>query len=447
MAMASETILVVDDSAGTREVLRRNLTDRGYQVLTAPGVAEAVEILEAADINLVLTDMRMPEASGLDLVRHIRENIKDLEVVIITGFPDFNDAVRAIKTGADEYLIKPFTDNELFEVVEKALGKRRLQERMAEDDGVAAPYGILGQSPEMRRLYRQVAKAAATSATVLIQGESGTGKELVARSIHYQSRRASAPFVPVNCGSVPEQLLESELFGYVRGAFTGAATTRAGFFQTADTGTILLDEISEASPAMQVKLLRVLQDKEVCMLGSSRPVRVDVRILAVSNRDLQALASKGAFREDLFFRLNVITIPIPPLRERGDDILLLIRHFAGKAARELNIDTPRVSDAALKVLMGYHWPGNVRELENVVQRLVYMAEGDIVDVPDLPQLMRFSALRAPNLNRTLAEVEADHIRRVLAHVAGNKSEAARILGISRKTIREKLKGLDPEAGP
>jgi len=445
--MAGETILVVDDSEPTREVLRRNLHDRGYDVRTAPGVAEALEILSATPVDLVLTDIRMPGADGLDLLRHVRENFRDLEVVIITGFPDFNDAVRAIKTGADEYLIKPFTDQELFGAVAKALRKRRLQAHLEADEGVTAPYGLVGQSPAMRTLYRQVAKAAATSATVLIQGESGTGKELVARAVHYQSRRASAPFVPVNCGSVPEHLLESELFGYVRGAFTGAATTRAGFFQTADKGTILLDEISEASPAMQVKLLRVLQNKEITMLGSSRPIPVDVRIVAVSNRDLQALTRKGAFREDLFYRLNVITIPIPPLRDRGEDIVLLIRHFAAKAARELNIATPRVSDAALEVLMGYHWPGNVRELENVIQRLVFMAEGDILDVPDLPQLMRFSALQAPDLTRTLAEVETDYVRRVLAHVGGNKSEAARILGISRKTIRDKLRETDPQADP
>ncbi|MFZ7127400.1 MAG: sigma-54-dependent transcriptional regulator [Desulfobacterales bacterium] len=445
--MASETVLIVDDSAGTREVLRRNLTDKGYRTFTASNVADAIETLNAAEIDLVLTDIRMPGAGGMDLLRHVRENFKELEVVIITGFPNYNDAVKAIKTGAEEYLIKPFTDDELFGAIEKALQKRKLRDRLEADEGIVEPYGLVGQSPEMRKLYRQIAKAAGTSATVLIQGESGTGKELVARAIHYQSRRAAAPFVPVNCGSVPEPLLESELFGYVRGAFTGAATTRAGFFQTADKGTILLDEISEASPAMQVKLLRVLQNKEISMLGSSRPIKVDIRIIAVSNRDLHALVRKGEFREDLYYRLNVITIPIPPLRSRGDDIVLLIRHFAGKAARELDIETPRFSDAALRVLTGFHWPGNVRELENVVHRLVYMAEGEVVDVPDLPQLMRFSALGVPDLNRTLEEVEVEYIQRVLEGVGGNKSEAARILGISRKTIRDKLKNADPEFDP
>jgi DNA-binding NtrC family response regulator len=245
--------------------------------------------------------------------------------------------------------------------------------------------------------------------------------------------------VPVNCGAIPEGLLESELFGHIKGAFTGATETRAGFFQTADGGTIFLDEISETSLSMQVKLLRVLQDKEVCMVGSSRSRRVDVRILASTNKDLYSLVKKGVFREDLFFRINVITIEVPPLRERGDDILLLTQYFANKFAEELGKPTPRFSDNALQVLKNYNWPGNVRELENVIQRLVVMTDGDLIEVPDLPSLMRFSALRETGLHRTLAEVETEYIRNVLASVDGNKTRAAEILGIDRKTLREKLK--------
>jgi transcriptional regulator with PAS, ATPase and Fis domain len=261
----------------------------------------------------------------------------------------------------------------------------------------------------------------------------------VARSIHYRGRRGSAAFVPVNCGGIPEGLLESELFGHVKGAFTGAIETRAGFFQTADGGTIFLDEISETSLSMQVKLLRVLQDKEVCMVGSSQPRKVDVRVIAATNKDLLALVHKGQFREDLFYRLNVITISVPPLRERGDDILLLISHITKKYARELGKAMPKFSERALEILRSYQWPGNVRELENVIQRLVIMSETDLIEAPDLPSLMRFSALSGAGLNRSLAEVEAEHIRNVLSSVDGNKTRAAGILGIDRKTLREKMR--------
>jgi DNA-binding NtrC family response regulator len=290
----------------------------------------------------------------------------------------------------------------------------------------------------MQKVFSAIAKAATTSATTLITGESGTGKELVARAIHYNSPRNSAPFVPVNCGAIPGELLESELFGHLKGAFTGATETRAGFFQTADGGTIFLDEISETSLSMQVKLLRVLQDKEVNMVGSPRPRKVDVRILASTNKDLPHLVEKGLFREDLFFRLNVITIDIPCLRERGKDIILLTQYFAAKFAEELGKAKLTFSENALSVLKNYHWPGNVRELENVVQRLVVMTEGDLIEVPDLPSLMRFSALQKTGFNRTLSEVETEYIRNVLTSVGGNKTRAAEILGIDRKTLREKL---------
>ena len=286
-------------------------------------------------------------------------------------------------------------------------------------------------------------KAAPTSATVLISGESGTGKELIARAIHYHSPRASAPFVPVNCSAIPEALLESELFGYVKGAFTGASETRAGFFQTADGGTIFLDEISATAPSMQSKLLRVLQEREVSMLGSARPRKVDIRILVATNKDLEALVKKELFREDLYFRLNVINILLPSLRDRVDDVLLLIQHFARRFSKEVGrSEPPRFSDQALQVLRNYHWPGNVRELENVIQRLVVMTEADTVDIADLPSLMRFSALHSTGFDRPLAEVEAEYIKNVVASVGGNRTRAAQILGIDRKTLREKLQYYD-----
>lgn len=440
-SIKKERILVVDDTPNTLEVLQRNLTSQGYQAFVSSNVSEAIKILNGTPIDLVITDFKMPGVSGLDLVRHVRENFKETEVMMITGYPTIEGAVKAVKTGAEEYLTKPFTDQELFSAVRRALDKLHVRRAAEVRLHRAQPtfYGLIGESEAMQKVFSAISKAASTSATVLISGESGTGKELLARAIHYNSPQASAPFVPVNCGAIPEELLESELFGHIKGAFTGATETRAGFFQTADGGTIFLDEISETSLSMQVKLLRVLQDKEVCMVGSSRSRRVDVRILASTNKDLSSLIKKGVFREDLFFRINVITIEIPPLRERGDDILLLTQYFTNKFAEELGKPTPRFSENALQVLKHYHWPGNVRELENVIQRLLVMTDGDLIEVPDLPSLMRFSALRETGLHRTLAEVEAEYIRNVLASVDGNKTRAAEILGIDRKTLREKLK--------
>jgi len=439
-----ERILIVDDSVTTLEVLQRNLAAEGYQVFTAPGVAEAVEILEGTALDLVITDLKMPKVNGLDLVRHIRANFKDTEVMMITGYPSIEVAVDAIKTGAEEFLAKPFTDEELLSAVQGALDKLKLRRSGHMTPGLVVPAhkGFIGDSEAMQAVSVAINKAAATSATVLITGESGTGKELAARAIHYGGARSSAPFVPVNCGGIPEALLESELFGHVKGAFTGADESRAGFFHAADGGTIFLDEVSDMSLAMQVKLLRVLQDKEVCMVGSNRARKVDVRILAATNRDLQGLVRKELFREDLFYRLNVITIFIPPLRKRSEDILLLARHFVTKFAAESGQSPPRFSDKALQSLRSYNWPGNVRELENVIQRLVVMTDGDAIDVPDLPTLMRFSALRKTGFTRTLAEVEAEYISNVLASVNGNKTRAAELLGINRKTLREKLRRIE-----
>lgn len=438
------SILVVDDAPDTLEIIQRNLTHEGYHVFTAPGVAEAIKFLEGTPVDLVITDLKMPEVGGLDLVRHVRENIPNTEVMMITGYATIDGAVKAIKTGAEEFLTKPFTEEELSTAVKRVLEKLRARRAAESEPDLQSftSYGMLGESAAMQKVYRAITKATTTSATVLITGESGTGKELVARAIHYSAPRASAPFVPVNCGGIPEGLLESELFGHMKGAFTGATESRAGFFQTADGGTIFLDEISETSLAMQVKLLRVLQDKEICMVGSSRQRTVDVQVLAATNKNLHNLVEKGLFREDLFFRLSVIRIDVPPLRQRGDDVLMLAHHFISQFAKELGRPEPRFSDDTLEVLKNYYWPGNVRELENVIQRLIVMNEGGIVRVPDLPDLMRFSALHRTGLHRTLDDVENEHIRNVLASVDGNKTRAAEILGIDRKTLREKLRRLE-----
>ncbi len=436
-----EVILIVDDDKNTLEVLQRNLQSESFKVYTSSSVDEALRVLDMASIDLVITDFKMPRVSGLDLVRHVRENYRDTEVMMITGHASIDGAVDAIKAGADDYLAKPFTDTELFEAVRTVLDKLHVRRaaRFGSDTDVSRYHGILGKSDAIREVFRAIGKAAATPVTVLISGESGTGKELVARAIHYNSDRVSAPFMPVNCGGIPEGLLESELFGHVKGAFTGAVDTRAGFFQTADGGTIFLDEISETSLAMQVKLLRVLQDKEVRMVGNTRSRKVNVRIVAATNKNLHTLVKKELFREDFFFRISVLSIKVPPLRERGNDILLLTHDFAAKYASDMDKSTLRFSDDALDAFRNYYWPGNVRELENVIQGLVVMNEGEVIHASDLPSLMRYSAASSRNFNRTLEDVEREHIRNVLAGVNGNKTKAAEILGIDRKTLREKLK--------
>ena len=436
-----EQILIVDDSPQTLEVIERNLSLQGYLVFTAPGVEKAIRIIESTSIDLVITDLKMPKVSGLDLVRHVRENYKNTEVMMITGYATIEGAVNAVKTGAEEYLAKPFTDEELLSAVKRSLNRLRLRRtgNNKADKMTKSVHGLLGESGAMQKIYEAISKVATTSANVLITGESGTGKELVARAIHYSSPRSSAPFIPVNCGGIPESLLESELFGYVKGAFTGANESRAGFFQTADGGTIFLDEVGETSVSMQVKLLRVLHDKEVCMVGANRSSKVNVRIIAATNKDLTQLVRIGTFREDLFFRLHVITIDLPPLHKRGEDILLLANYFTKKYASESGKSELQFSPKALEVLKNYYWPGNVRELESVIQRLIVMTDSSIIDVPDLPSLMRFSALKETGFNRPLAEVESEYIQNVLISVNGNKTKAAEILKIDRKTLREKLK--------
>lgn len=440
-----QTILVVDDSPDTLEVIRRNLEEKGYAVLTAPGAGKALRILDDSEVDLVITDFKMPEVNGLDLTRHIRENHADTVIMMITGYPSLEGAVQAVKTGAEEYLAKPFTDEELLSAVERALEKLHLRRAANNPPAVKTSgfEGIVGESEPMQRVFRSIEKAAETSATVLIFGESGTGKELVARAIHYRSSRASAPFIPVNCSAIPEGLLESELFGYVKGAFTGAHQSRAGFFHASDQGSLFLDEISEMPLSMQAKLLRVLQDRRIYMLGSTKPIEVDVRILASTNKDLERAVRMGTFREDLFYRLNVISLELPPLRERENDSIILARYFAEKFGAEMGRITPRFTEDALNILKNYEWPGNVRELENAVQRMVVMLDKEVIDAPDLPSNMRYS-VRIPGTGRTLADVEGEHILLTLRSCSGNRTRTAQALGIDRKTLREKLKKLLPE---
>ncbi|MFH0883817.1 MAG: sigma-54 dependent transcriptional regulator [bacterium] len=438
---AGDRILVVDDSPTTLELLRRNLTEEGYTVFTVSGVKEALELLEHQLIDLVITDMKMPRISGIDLVRHIHENLRETGVMMVTGYATVEGAVEAMREGATEYIAKPFTEDELISAVRRSL--ERVHMRCSSEEtalaGYPSPPGLIGQSRSMSEVYKMIGKAALSNATVLITGESGTGKELVARAIHYGSPRADAPFVPVTLSGVPETLVESALFGHVKGAFTGANETRTGFLHAAQGGTLFLDEVSEIPLPIQVKLLRVLQEREYLMVGSMQQKTADVRVLAATNRDLLKMVRAGQFREDLYFRLNVIPIALPPLRDRPDDIPLLVHHFAKRFAEADRRPMPVFSDAVMAAFSRHDWPGNVRELENVIQRVVVMAEGNQIEPPDLPELMRFRATDPESESITLAQAEVRHILAVLANVGGNKSKAARLLGIDRKTLREKLK--------
>jgi len=435
-------LLVIDDNVNTLQIINRNLTHEGYKVIASSNAQEATSILEKNDIDLVITDFKMPKTSGLDIVKHVRENYNDIGIMMITGYPSIEGAVEAVKKGAEEYLVKPFTDSELSSIVQRVLEKVVRRRTVQIKESPAKTHGIIAESKEMHGVFGLIEKAAATTANVLISGESGTGKELVARAIHYGGDRSAAPFVSVNCTAIPDGLLESELFGHVKGAFTGANDSRAGFFQIADGGTILLDEIGDASLNMQGKLLRVLQSKEIFMVGSSRARKVDVRIIAATHKDLPVLIKKSHFREDLFYRLAVLDIAIPPLNMRGDDVLHLANYFIKKFSEEMNRPAPSFSDNALQALKNYAWPGNVRELENLMQKLAVMIEGDIIDVADLPNSMRFSISQKQWAKRSLAQVEAEHILNVLANESGNKSRTAEVLGIDRKTLREKIKKID-----
>ncbi|HYG20486.1 MAG TPA: sigma-54 dependent transcriptional regulator [Ohtaekwangia sp.] len=433
------SVLVVDDAVETVELIKRNLEATGYKVYTTFNVQGAIALLESVQIDLVITDLQMPGQNGMQLIRHVSENFKGMGVLVITGFPSIKGAVESIKVGAEEYLVKPFTDDELFKALDRVLAK---SPRRQEKEGMKLlpqTFGIIGESEGMLKVFKTITKVKGTNATVLVTGESGTGKELVARAVHYGGRASNAPFVPVNCGGIPDALLESELFGYVRGAFTGANETRAGFFQTADGGTIFLDEISNTSMAMQAKLLRVLQEKEFYMVGSKKSLKVNVRVVAATNVDLMQLVKKGIFREDLYYRLNIISIELPSLRERGNDIDLLIEFFMNKYVRELSKEPMHITPKAMKCLKSYHWPGNVRELQNLMHRLVILADDNIIDVPDLPETFRYSALRSRGLDRRLDEVEREYITSVLAASQNNLSQTAITLGIDRKTLREKLK--------
>jgi len=435
------SVLLVDDSHDMLELLRRNMNDLGLNPFAISIVVDAIEILENTPIDLVITDLNMPKIGGIQLVKYMSQHFAKIPILVITGYPNVQDAVEVMKLGALEYLVKPFTFDELQESINKVLSQKLPPIQVEiENEIIESFHGIIGRSAPMQKLFATIEKTKNNKATVLVTGESGTGKEMVARAIHYNSSFSSAPFVPVNCGAIPEQLLESELFGHVKGAFTGAVTNRIGFFQAADGGTLFLDEITNASLAVQAKLLRAIQEKEVTMLGSTKSQKVNVRIITATNSNINEMIFNKVFREDLFYRLNVISIDIPPLRERKEDTILLIDAFNEKFSRENGKKPLKMNEKIKSVLISYTWPGNIRELENFIHRLVIMID-KTVDIDDIPNYMKMNAPVNLNDNNllSLADIEKKHIKKVLHSTNNNKTKAAEILGIDRKTLREKLK--------
>jgi two-component system NtrC family response regulator len=445
-----ERILIVDDEKNYLLVLDALLSEAGYEVVTADGGARALSMLDEEEPDLMLTDMRMPRMTGLELIKASKERHPDLPVIVMTAFGTVENAVEAMKSGAVDYIMKPFENQALLLTVQKALKLSRLltQNRLLREE-VQKGQGfgqIVGDSRAMRQVYELVEKVAATKATVLITGESGTGKELIARAIHSRSPRAEEPFVAVNCMALSETLLESELFGHEKGAFTGAVGRRKGRFELADKGTLFLDEVGEIATSLQVKLLRVLQERTFERVGGNLPIGVDVRIVAATNRDLTQAVATGRFREDLFYRLNVVRLNLPPLRERKEDLPSLVAHFVRRYAAEVGRALPQVSQAAMQSIYDYAWPGNVRELENALERAVIMSGAEIRPA-DLPLEVRPEVAEpcAPELPRDMGITEAVEdlerrmIQRALAEAHGVAAHAAEALGLAKSNLAYKMK--------
>jgi two-component system response regulator HydG len=442
-------ILVADDEESHRIMLRAVLQEEGYEVIGAADGPEAIRAVEQEPFDLILLDIRMPGMDGIEALTEIRKISPYIPVLMMTAYASVKTAVEALKAGAFEYLIKPLDIDELKILIQKALEHYHLREEnlvLRERLGDRFDFSkIIGKSQKMKDLFDLLAQVAPTDATVLILGESGTGKELVANSIHHNSRRASQPFIKVSCAALPETLLESELFGHEKGAFTGAIARREGRFQLAHRGTIFLDEVGEMSAATQAKILRVLQEKEFEPLGGTRTVKVDVRVIAATNKDLDREVKEGRFREDLFYRLNVVPVSIPPLRERKEDIPALAVHFLYLYREKNQKELKETSPKALDLLVRYDWPGNIRELENCIERAVIVARGEVIAPVDLPpQVQALSAGREePGVHFpvgiSLQEAERALIFKTLEDTGGNRSRAAEILGINRRTLQIKLK--------
>jgi two-component system response regulator HydG len=441
------TLLVADDDPGLRESLERTLTREGYRVVLASDGRAALERVQAGGVDLIVTDLRMPGLTGLELLRAAKAIMPDVDVILLTAFGTVEEAVKAMKDGAYDFLTKPFRREQLIKLVDKALERRDLIEQnkalKKQLEDIRAKGQMIGASPAFRRMLTLVEQVADSSATILIQGESGAGKELVARTIHERSGRRNGPFVAVNCAALPETLLESELFGYEKGAFTGAAGRKEGRFELANGGTLFLDEVADLSLVTQPKILRVLQEGEYERLGGTRTLQVDVRIVAATNQDLSDMVKEKRFREDLYYRLNVITVRVPPLRERHEDVRVLAQHYLRVYAAKNGRKLEGFSNEALERLESYAWPGNVRELENLIERTVLLARKDRIDAEDLPEEVA-GVKRPPRdailelVGTPLADIEQRLLDETLRITGGNKTQAAKLLGIDVRTVARKL---------
>jgi DNA-binding NtrC family response regulator len=451
-----QRILVIDDEESIRDLLKDYLETRGYEVTTTGDGESGLTMLKEEKFDLYLLDLMMPGISGLDVLKAAREEKISIPSIVITAFASVQTAVEAMQSGAFDYITKPFDLKNVDIAIKRALDVSRLQEenvRLKKELKKKFGYHkIIGNSPPIQNVTKFIEKIADTDSTVLITGESGTGKELVAKTIHYNSSRSRKSFVPLNCAAIPKDILESELFGHEKGAFTGAINTRLGRFEMAHNGTLFLDEIGELAPSLQVKLLRVLQEKEFERVGGIKTIKVDVRILAATNRNLEKAVKDGTFREDLYYRLNVIPLHLPPLRKMKEDIPLLIDHFIAEISKRKKRDQPRISGESMDCITGYRWPGNVRELENLIERLIILKEGDDVTPDDLPERvheMRYTrdtsvktqvlSREGVDLNVMLDEIENNMIVQALEISKGVKSKAAGLLGLNRTTLIEKLK--------
>lgn len=447
--MASERILVVDDEDGMRRLLGRVLTREGYETFTVGSGAEALRLVASERFDLVVTDIKMPEMDGLQLLDELKEYEPSLPVIVMTAYGTIENAVQALRSGAYDYIAKPFETDEIKLMVAKVLERERLlaENRYlhAELEGRYDFAGIVGGSPAMQQLYEMASSVAASNANVLITGESGTGKELLARSIHYNSQRKEKPFVVLNCAALSEGVLESELFGHEKGAFSGALDTRKGRFERADQGTLFIDEVAEMSMNAQVKLLRVIQEHEFERVGGNKTISVNVRIVAATNKTLEEQVKQGKFREDLYYRLNVVNINVPPLRSRREDVEPLARHFLEKYVAETGKKIEDLSPRALSCLLAHDWPGNVRELQNAIERAVVLSKGSVLTPRDFPQGMQGDdqiCLQIPEKGGSLTEILEDLERQLIIQTLqredGSQTRAAETLGIKRTTLRYKM---------
>ncbi|HDJ22293.1 MAG TPA: sigma-54-dependent Fis family transcriptional regulator, partial [Candidatus Aminicenantes bacterium] len=452
-----DKILVLDDERSLCELLKVVFQKEGYEVLTTPSAKKAIEIAQGDDIDVVVSDIKLPEMNGLEVLKRLRKIKPELPVLMITAYGTIKEAVEALKMGAYDYIIKPFDVEELKVIVAKALETKRLQdENVRLRKELKDKYSLesmIGKSKKMQEIYSLIEKIAPTETTVLIQGESGTGKEMAARAIHYLSLRREKPFVTINCGALPESLLESELFGHVKGAFTDAVTDKKGMFEVADKGTLFLDEVGEMSPITQVKLLRTLQERKIRRVGGTEEIPIDVRIISATNQDLKKKIKEGFFREDLYYRLNVLSLEMPPLRERKEDIPLLVNHFLQKYCQKLGRGMKRVAPEVYNIFESYPWPGNIRELENVIERVVAIEERETITTSCLPKELLQPEKREIDLeikpgfrlNETIEAITRDYVQKALEMSRGKLKEAAELLGVNYRSIRYLVDKFDLKA--